>query len=294
MVREPVFGGLFLHWSYNTRIGWWATNLFLSRKPVSRLYGWMRNRPGSRRKIASFLMKMGVGKEEAVRAGRGFLSFNDFFTREIDLSTRPLHPDPRVCLAPADGRVLAYPRVDRDTGFRVKRGWFDLLHFLGDADLAERFSGGSLLISRLTFADYHHFHFPDSGVPAAVRAISGRYYAGGPYVLRRLVPFYSENFRMLTIFSSDHFGEMLMMEVGAFTVGSIRQTCRPGARVARGERKGFFELGGSTVVLLFRPGAIEIDGDLLQNSARDLETIVRMGGSLGRVPEQTPWREAAR
>jgi phosphatidylserine decarboxylase len=76
---------------------------------------------------------------------------------------------------------------------------------------------------------------------------------------------------------------MALVEVGAFTVGSIRQRFEPGRRVARGEEKGFFEPGGSTVVLAFRPGAIAFDTDLVSRSAAGVETFVRMGDSLGRA-----------
>jgi phosphatidylserine decarboxylase len=74
------------------------------------------------------------------------------------------------------------------------------------------------------------------------------------------------------------------VEVGALTVGSIRQRFAPGVRVAKGDPKGFFELGGSTMVLLFRPGAIELDLELCALTAREVECYVRMGRPLGRRP----------
>ena len=104
-----------------------------------------------------------------------------------------------------------------------------------------------------------------------------------PYAQRRLVPFYAENHRMVTPFGSDHFGPMVMVEVGAMTVGSIRQCFTPEAPVDRGDRKGFFELGGSTVVLLFESGAVDLARDLLDNTEAGLETYGRMGDSLGRA-----------
>ena len=141
-----------------------------------------------------------------------------------------------------------------------------------------------MIISRLCLTDYHHVHFPDSGIPRASVPIRGKVYAGGPYSLERLVPFYTENYRMVTLFDSDHFDQMAMVEVGAFTVGSIRQRYLPGIHVRKGARKGFFELGGSTVVLLFQRGVIELDEDLVRNSRNEVETYVRLGDSLGRRP----------
>lgn len=139
-----------------------------------------------------------------------------------------------------------------------------------------------MVVSRLGLADYHHFHFPDSGVPAAARTIDGRLHAGGPYARHRLVPFFTENHRMVTPFASDHFGTLLLVEVGALTVGSIRQRFEPGTKVGRGDPKGFFELGGSTLVLLFQEGTIVLDPDLLRMTAGGIETHLRLGEALGR------------
>jgi phosphatidylserine decarboxylase len=179
---------------------------------------------------------------------------------------------------------MAFCDVEADRTFRIKRSTFNLSQFLRDDELATQFAGGSMIISRLCLTDYHHFHFPDSGIPRAAVPMRGKYYAGGPYSLERLVPFYTENYRMVTLFDSDHFDEMAMVEVGAFTVGSIQQRYVPGIRVQKGTRKGFFELGGSTVVLIFRRGVIELDEDLLRNSRNEVETYVHLGDSFGRRP----------
>ena len=126
-------------------------------------------------------------------------------------------------------------------------------------------------------------HFPDAGTPGPSWRVPGRYHAGGPYARSWLVPVFAENVRARTAFDSDHFGPMQIVEVGALTVGSIRQAFRPGARVERGAHKGWFEIGGSTVVLLFPRGAVAFDPDLVESSARGLETAVHMGESLGRA-----------
>jgi len=157
-----------------------------------------------------------------------------------------------------------------------------LRSFLRDPRLAADYDGGALVISRLSLQDYHHFHFPDSGVPGDAVAIPGMLHAGGPYAIREVVPYYSENHRVVTPFDSDHFGRMLIVEIGAMTVGSIRQTHQAGVRVFKGERKGFFGLGGSTVVLLFKPGFMAFDEDILSNTGTGMETYILMGDSIGR------------
>jgi phosphatidylserine decarboxylase len=49
----------------------------------------------------------------------------------------------------------------------------------------------------------------------------------------------------------------------------------------QGQELGYFQYGGSTVVTIFRRGAIKYDADLLENSRRAFETLVKMGASLG-------------
>ena len=284
LVSERIYGERFLSWSYRTRSGSFLTDLIFRHKFVSGIYGWLNRQAPSRWKIKPFVKKMNLDLQESIPPLEDFKSFNDFFTRKIDLSKRPIHPHPHVCTAPVDGRVMAFRAVEADRTFRIKRSTFNLSQFLRDDGLVKQFAGGSMIISRLCLSDYHHFHFPDSGIPRAAVPIRGKVYAGGPYSLERLVPFYTENYRMVTLFDSDHFDQMAMVEVGAFTVGSIRQRYVPGIHVLKGARKGIFELGGSTVVLLFQRGVIELDDDLLRNSRNEVETYVRLGDSLGRRP----------
>ena len=70
------------------------------------------------------------------------------------------------------------------------------------------------------------------------------------------------------------------MEVGAAMVGRIVNA--PGSRnVRRGEEKGRFEFGGSTVIVLLQKGRAILDADLLRNTAQDAETVVRLGERIG-------------
>ncbi len=124
--HDPIYAYRFLNWAYNSSVGWLLTNFLFSRRIVSQLYGWVNKRRWSCRKIARFVESMEVDMDECVRPVNEFSSFNDFICREIDLSRRPIASDPAVCVAPADGRVLAYPVVDEDASFAIKRNQFAL------------------------------------------------------------------------------------------------------------------------------------------------------------------------
>lgn len=278
---DPVYAEGFLDWCYNTRSGIALTRGVLSRWFVSALYGWYYRRRWTRRKIAPIATAMGINLDEVTQPLESFRSFSDFFSRRVDLGRRPIDPDTGRLVSPADGRMLTFPALESDEPMRIKGSIFDMERLLDDRAVAARYCGGAVVIVRLYLADYHHFHFPDSGIPREPRPVAGRYYAVTPYARKWAVPFYGENHRVITLFDSDHFGKIAIVEIGAFTVGSIRQCFAPGVRVAKGEHKGFFELGGSTVVLLFEPSAVRFDEDLCRNSSSGVETFVLMGGGIG-------------
>jgi len=283
LLVERVFAAGFLHWSYNSRLGRALTRLVLAQRVVSRFCGWLARCAWSRHLIAPFEKSMRVES-----SGNGhqpaYTCFNDFFVRELDGSLRMNAAGPSICLSPVEGKVLVLRDVEPRETFRVKRSIFNLEHLLADRRLSERFAGGTVVICRLALSDYHHFHFPVAGRPGPAVAIPGKLYAGGAYAKNWLTSFYAENFRMVTLIDSDLFGTLAQVEIGAFTVGSIRQCFVPGRYVERGERKGYFELGGSTVVLVFGAGVLEIDKDLRRYSSQEIETRVRVGESIGCVP----------
>jgi len=281
--HDPIYAAAFMDWCYNARAGQTLTRAVLNRWFASALYGWYYKQPWTRSKIAAFAAAMRVDLDELDRDLTQFRSFNDFICRRIDLSKRPIDRDPRTFISPVDGRLLAYREVAADRVFQIKSAEFDLRRLLADDDLARRYQGGSVVILRLYLADYHHFHFPDSGIPGEPRTVPGRYFAVSPYSRRWAVPFYGENQRSITLFSSEGFGRVALIEIGAFTVGSIQQTFVPHTRVSRGDPKGYFQLGASVVVAVFQPRAVQLDDDLCRNTEAGLETYVRLGERIGRA-----------
>lgn len=94
--------------------------------------------------------------------------------------------------------------------------------------------------------------------------------------LREKAEIFWLNKREYCIIKSPVFGNVIMIEVGATMVGSMIQTYA-GTTVKKGEEKGYFKFGGSTVVLLFEKDKIKIDNDLLINTSKGLETTIKMG-----------------
>lgn len=277
--QERVFGEVTLQLLYGTGSGPLAW--LVSRPPVSRLYGWLQRRPASRARIPAFVRDLGIDAAEAELPLDRYATLDDFFTRRLRSTARPIELDPARLACPCDGRALAFARVHGE--LPVKGARPSLAALLGDAALARRYEHGAALVVRLAPADYHRFHFPDDGAAGAARALGGPLHSVHPIALAAGAPSFA-NRRAVTLLESRAFGTLALVEVGALCVGTLVQTYRPGA-VRRGAEKGCFRMGGSTVVLLAEPGRLRLDADLLANSAGGMETLVRMGSGVGaRLP----------
>ncbi|MBF8263871.1 MAG: psd [Parachlamydiales bacterium] len=255
-----------------------------SRVPViSRFYGYLQTRQRSRKKIVPFIQEYKINTAEFADPVESFHSFNDFFIRKLKPEKRPI--DLGSAVAPADGRYLVVPRIGLPDAFYVKGQRFDLLSFLQDSRLAQQYCDGSMVIARLNPTDYHRFHFPVTGLLKTFRKIPGPLFSVNPWALAKRFSILWENKRALSLIQSEMFGDVLMAEIGATCVGSIHQTHSPNARVGKGEEKGYFSFGGSSVILLFEQNRIVFEDDLIRHSSRHLETKCLMGQPLGRSRE---------
>lgn len=140
---------------------------------------------------------------------------------------------------------------------------------------------GTCLILRLSSTDCHRFHFIDNGICKETKKIKGDYYSVSPIALKAVTELFCKNKREWSIFQSDSFGDVLCIEVGATCVGSIIQTYTPSKRVKKGEEKGFFKFGGSTIILFFENGKVKIDEDIIDQTNRGYETSIVMGEKIG-------------
>jgi phosphatidylserine decarboxylase len=184
----------------------------------------------------------------------------------------------------AEGRLWVDPQLTDGTLLPVKGARVGLSELLGDKALAHRYRDGAAAIIRLSPVDYHRFHFPDGGIPQVARLIPGRYHSVNHVALSSGIPIYCLNRRAIARFASDHFGEILLIEVGAMGISRIRQAYQGSGRVERGQEKGYFKFGGSTVIALFEPQRIRFDDDLIRYSAEGYESLVKLGEQIGVTP----------
>jgi len=274
---EKVAGEKWLVWLYYNPIGEATLWTMAKRKLVSSVYGKMMDRTSSTERIHPFIEDFDI--DMSVVREQEFKNFNDFFTRKLKDNVRPIDTSFNTVVSPADGKILAYANIS-NSDFIIKGFRFNVSSFLGNPVLAQKYNDGAVLIIRLAPTDYHRFHFPVSGNLIPNKKIDGDYYSVNPFALRKKAEIFCLNKREYTIISNPLFGDVIMAEVGATMVGSIVHTYK-GSTVKKGEEKGYFRFGGSTVVLLFEKSKINIDKDLLINTAKGHETAVKMGERIG-------------
>lgn len=243
---------------------------------VSHAAGVLLDSPLSAAAVKPFIRKNRIDMTDY--EDRKFRSFNDFFTRRIAPGKREFDMVPEHLTAPCDSKLTVW-EIGPDSRFRIKNTDYTLASLLRSEELAEHYRGGTLLLFRLTVGDYHRYSFPDSGRVGSGVKLKGVYHTVNPAANDRY-PIYKENTREYTILESDHFGRVLQMEVGAAMVGRIKNhPCQE--RVNRGQEKGMFEFGGSTVILLLEKGRIQMDADLIRNTDEGFETVVKLGQKIG-------------
>lgn len=206
-------------------------------------------------------------------------SFNDFFCRRIKDGLRPVDLDKANLVAPCDGLLTAY-KIDSDTVLPVKQSRFSIRALLRDSKLAKNFEGGTALVFRLCVNHYHRYSFFDSGRCYKNRRINGIYHTVRPVALSGF-PVFTENTREYVVIDTEGFGRAVQMEVGAMLVGRIVNEKYSNTRVIRGEEKGHFEYGGSTIIVLLGKDRAKLREDILQNSLAGEETSVSMGEVIG-------------
>jgi phosphatidylserine decarboxylase len=280
VVEENAYKAAGLAFLYQTKRGKALTNLVLRKRGISKLYGRYMKSKASVRQIPEFIRHYNINVDEVKEPINSFRSFNDFFIRELKEGARPVDSQKDHLISPADSRLFVFP-IEREIQFPVKGYWYHLHQLIGNEELAQKVEGGWCFIYRLAPSDYHRYNYIDNGRQEKVVQINGRLHSVNPIALKAVSNIMSTNYRELTVLHTENFGEVLHIEVGALFVGKIVQRHYGPYSFQRGEEKGWFEFGGSTVIQLFQKGAVVPDSDILEQSGKRLETLVKLNEKVG-------------
>ena len=253
----------------------------LTAPVLSKLAGQLLSTKASCLLIRPFIRRNGIDMSQF--EPETYKSYNEFFSRRIRREARPMDYTPGHLISPCDSKLTVLP-ITPDAWFTLKHTRYTVASLLKNVSLASEYAGGLALIFRLTVDDYHRYCYVAEGEKEENVSIPGILHTVNP-IANDYYPIYKENAREYSILHSKEFEDILMMEVGALLVGKIVNHHEK-AHVLRGQEKGYFQFGGSTVVLLFKAGAVKIDRDILENSRAGIETIVKYGEKIGETASQ--------
>ncbi|BCN29300.1 phosphatidylserine decarboxylase [Anaeromicropila herbilytica] len=264
-----------LSFLYHTKLGRVLLTI-LVRPKVSKVMGCCLSLPISKLLISPFVKRNKINLDEY--ENQEYSSYNDFFTRKIKEGCRNIDHHSNHLIAPCDGKLSVYS-ITKDARFTIKNTKYSMESLLRSKKLANRYEGGTLLLFRLTVDDYHRYCYIDNGIETKNYRIPGVFHTVNP-IANDVLPIYKENTREFSILKSDNYGSVLTMEVGALLVGRI-VNYHVKEEVIRGEEKGKFEFGGSTIIICLEKDQAIIDADILHNSINGIETVVKMGEKIG-------------
>ena len=265
---------LFLRFLYRTTIGRVLLKV-IAHPRISKIVGWFLDSKLSKIVIPYFMKKNNITLDDIDIPDGGFLSFNDFFKRKRKEDKICIEKDGLI--SPCDG-FLSCVRVDKNSIFDIKHTSFTLEELLEDKDLAEEFYDGMALIYRLTPANYHRYSYVTDGEIVSMKTIDGKLYCVRP-IATRTMPVFVQNAREYQVINSLQYGKVVQIEIGATLVGKITNDDKfdINSEVKRGEEKGYFEFGGSTIVVLLQNGVVEVEKHFLENRDSTGEIPVKLG-----------------
>ena len=223
--------------------------------------------------IKRFIKSSGIDTSQYVM--KKFRSYNEFFTRRVKRGMRPIDRMPSHFISPCDSKLTVY-KIGKSSVFRIKGSRYRVSDLIQNDFLAKRYEGGYCMIFRLEVDDYHRYCYIDSGTKTENTFINGELHTVNPIALEHY-NIYKRNCREYTVLHTENFGDVVQVEVGAMMVGRIVNDKTEGA-FRRGEEKGRFEFGGSTVILITEKGAFEPDARF----SAETEVSVRLGEAIGK------------
>jgi phosphatidylserine decarboxylase len=286
---EKVYGDQLIEWLYKSTSGQMLSH-FLCKAPLSKLYGAFQNTSLSASKIESFVKNYQINLDEfQPEDGRDayspYSNFNQFFIRRFKKEKRPFSSVSSEFGAFAEARYFGYSSISDDETYPVKGHYLSAAELLANSKWNQTFAEGPLLLARLCPVDYHRFHYPDDGVILDEFRVPGLFHSVNPLALKAKQDIFITNERHVTIVETEHFGKLAYIEVGAICVGKIVQTnpLAKGVKFKKGDEKGYFLFGGSTVIVIGEKGKWIPHLEILENTKKGMETYFHLGTTVASI-----------
>jgi len=280
---EKVYGDGMVKFAYGNPVGRLLGPVIAS-KIVSQLYGKSQDSSKSAQKVPPFIKNFNIPIDQYQKGSfkenpieTSYQSFNEFFIRKFRDGQRPFTRKDNEMAAFAEARYFGHEQMRDDLTIPVKGSMLRAVDLIGDAKLARDFIGGPLMIARLCPVDYHRYHYPDDGNTIQSFTIPGDLHSVNPLALKYRQDIFIKNERRVSILDTEHFGKLAYIEVGATCVGKIVQSFDESKPFNKGDEKGYFLFGGSTVVVCGEQGRWAPANDMLANTKAGVETYIHLG-----------------
>lgn len=262
-----------LNFLYGTLLGRVILKLVIARPYYSKLCAIRKNSTKSEKDIYDFVEKYNIDISDDEL--RKFNTFNEFFTRRRDIEK--VTGNDTDLLAIADAKLSVYD-ITNDLKMNIKNSIYTLDEIVRYNRVVDEFAGGKCVVYRLTMDDCHRYHYLDNGKTYGKYFIKGELHTIRP--INKRYKAYALNCREVNILDTENFGRVVQVEIGATLVGHIVNSHKE--RFNRLDEKGYFEYGGSTIILLLNKN-VKIDEDILRRSDDGVEVQVHIGEKIGYI-----------
>jgi len=233
-------------------------------------WGEFLDSPASAAGIESFASLPNYNVDDYFPGPSGWQTFNQFFAREIRPGKRPIGSprDDAVIVSPADAVFMGAWPIDEASTITVKGATWRIADLLAGSPYAEEFRNGIYAHSFLYVDDYHRFHLPVEGVIREVRNVHGRVYldvARQPDGTLRGVNGDTYQFnqeRGIVVVESPVVGLVAVVPVGMSLISSVTLTPEVGAHLRKGDEFGYFQFGGSDIVMVFQDRNVVLEAEV--------------------------------
>lgn len=263
-----------LNFFYDTLIGRIILKPFISKR-FNNLMAKYMNSKYSLKRVDKFIDKNDINVYEYSK--QKYTSYNDFFIRKVAQGKRPINAHKNVFISPCDSKLTVY-KINDDLTLKIKDSYYSV-DTLVDKEIMNEYKDGYALVFRLSTDNYHRYCYIDSGSKGKNIHIDGVFHTVQPLALKHY-NFYKTNTREYTVLNTNNFDKVIEVEIGAMGIGKIVNNHEE-YNFKKGEEKGYFEFGGSTIVLLIKKDIVIIDEDIYNNSLENIETNVKYGEKIG-------------
>ena len=170
--------------------------------------------------LKSFVRLMNVNLQDSPFPLNHYSSFNQFFTRPLKPSSRPIDQNPQHIISPVDASIVQYGNILQNQIWKIKGIHFSIPQLLHSPQFQKLFLNGQFIVLYLSPKDYHRVHSPCQSSLVASEYHPGKLFPVKPSLLPFFPNLFALNERIVSLLESPS-GIFALIKIAAINVGSI-------------------------------------------------------------------------